>query len=240
VLVVTRIIAYAAAVIGATAYVPIVDRYFEAGIWQLLGWYAVAGVALGARAMPIGRQLDDLDRGGLDEVARPRIRPSVIDLIVVLALSLVGGYLAVATYGGDSYLPVLMLFPLAIAVGVGIVVGMVVITPLGMLAGAAARGIAGKPVGGYLVGVALILLTVAGFAVVGSFALDGTPTGLTYRGRAWQGIFVVLTGIPLGDLAVGSQPLAWVARGLAALIVAEVAVVVRSGLAARRSRRSED
>lgn len=234
-IVVTRILAYGAAVLGTTAYPTIITRYFEAGIWPMLIAFAVAGAAIGLRIMPVGRQLETLGDGGLDAVLAPRVRSVVVDLAVVVGISLVGGYLAVLALGGEWYLPLAMLLLIAMAIAIGLLAGMLVLAPLGMLVGVLGRALAGRPVAGSAIGIAALLLTVTAFGIVGVLAVGGDAAAWTARGRAATGILVVLTGVRIGDVAVASEPLAWTARGLAALLVVEVVFLVRTARARRRS-----
>lgn len=241
VILVTRIVAYLSAAVGALAFIPLITDYFERGIWPLLTWYVVAGAAIGARLMPIGRQLDGLV-GGLDAVVKPRIRASLIDLGVVFGIAVVGGYLVVLISGElDQWaLPLLILLLLVMAVMIGVLVGMLVIAPLGMLVGAGVRALSGKPFPGYAAAIAVMLLTVVAFAIVGGLSVGGNASVPGWLVQAYQGIVVMLTGIPNGDLHVVSQPLAWVARGLAALLVAEVLLVRWVGRSSGRAAAIED
>lgn len=238
-IVATRIVAVACAVVGSLAYVTIFDRYFEAGIWPLLTWFALAGVALGIRMLPTGPEADRVGEVGFDATVAPRVRPTLVDLGIVLGVSVVGGYLALLAFGRpatDWPMPLFMVLLLTIAVLIGLLVGMIVVVPIAMLGRALVRVLTGRPVAAASVVIATLLLTVVAFATVTGFAIDA-PAGGTSRGRAWEGILVVLTGLSAGGAVVVSQPLAWIARGLAVLIVVQVVALVRASARRRRATR---
>ncbi|MEO8527619.1 MAG: hypothetical protein ABI435_00915 [Pseudolysinimonas sp.] len=235
----TRVIAYAAAVFGAIAYWTIFGNSFDRGIWPMLAWYSIAGATLGLRALPVKEQVDQLPEAGLDPIMKPRIRVSLIDLGVVIGISLVGAYLAsILTGANDWVTPALIQLLVVMAVAMGILVGMLVLMPLGLLATVLVRAVEGRPVAGGVVAIAVVLLASVAFGIVTLLALDGQSGALLWRNRAIESMFVVLTGIPTDTLSVGSQPLAWVARAIAVAIVALIVYLWKTGFATGRAARA--
>ncbi|MEO5535658.1 MAG: hypothetical protein ABIR17_11060 [Pseudolysinimonas sp.] len=235
----TRIVAYAAAALGAIAYWTIFGDYFERGIWPLLAWYSIAGATLGLRALPVKEQVDRLPEAGLDPIMKGRVRSSLIDIGVIFAISIVAAFLAILTTGANDWgLPLLMQLLVVMAFAMGILVGLLVLMPLGLLATAIVRAAQGRPVAGGVVGIAVLLLATVAFGIVGVLALNGHSDSLFWRTRAYEAMFVVLTGIPTDTISVGSQPLAWVARAIAVAIVALIVYLVKTGFATGRAARA--
>lgn len=227
----TRVGAYAAAFAGWYWFGTLYSGVFEDGIWPVLICYAIAGALIGLRALPTGRAFDRVLTEGFDPVMKPRMRVSGIDLAIVLGIALLGGLLSSPDNWG---FPIVMSLALVIALAVGVMVGLLVLMPFGLLAQVGSQALSGRKVALGVAGVALLLLEVVAFAVLTGFAIEDPVGG---RGRAWVGIFVVLTGRSIDEAHVVSEPLAWVARAVALLIALTVLFVV---VQQRRTRRDRD
>ncbi|MEO8527623.1 MAG: hypothetical protein ABI435_00935 [Pseudolysinimonas sp.] len=245
-LVATRVLAYSAGALGSLAWIPLINQAdFDTAMWSLLVGFAAAGAILGFRLslLSIGRE-DPADIAGVDRAVIRGTKPTVIDLGVLLAISVVVGEIVLIATGdaNEWFLPLFVsLFLVGLAALVGIVFGMLVVSPIGMLARAASQRASGRPVATGTVIVAILLLAVITFAAVTVSALSRSPgEHADLRSEVFPAIFTVVTGIPLGGDQVGLPVLAWLARGLAVVVIIMFALLARARAKAREELTSPD
>jgi hypothetical protein len=206
---------------------------FSLAMFWLLGAGALAGIASASRASLV----DSPD-------STSKFTAMFRDLGIVLAAEVVVFYIVVivgfavgATHDATLwYMPLLYLLLGVMGMGFGVIAGLVIVIPIGILAKAVNDRAHGRTVDPFIVILALVFLAVATFAIVGVLAIHDTDT-LQYRGRYYYDIFIVLTNAPSDTVTIVSQPLAWTARGVFIALVLLVAVAAHLGRAKQIARR---
>lgn len=114
----------------------------------------------------------------------------------------------------------------AMLVAFGILVGTIILIPIGSLVAQLVRGVNGEKVDARIVwgGIMLLLVVAAGTLVV--LAVDTT---VRPRGVLWATLPAVLFGIDTPDATIRSEPLLWGARAVIVALIGSVVGLVRAG-----------
>ena len=209
------------------------DDVTEAMLWLLLPALA-AGIALSPRFYPL--RLTDADTDFMN-AAWKRTFADAGYLTLGYAVILFASAIASQTVDAD-----LTVFPVGVLIAVmaggtvllGVIGSFLTLMPLLTLGRLAAHRLRGERGDVEQALGATLLLSVAVFAtsLVLATSID---TGGSPRSEAWTAIVVLVTGLESQEARIVSQPLAWVARGALAGIVASA---VPLAVMARRRKRA--
>jgi hypothetical protein len=216
---VTRVIGWILAVVSAYGLLDVFadepgDVRFDSGMWWMLGWLALAGLIATLRFFPSEREVDRQGVESIDDRVLTFWSTFLVDLVVVVGVLIVGGYVTVFVSGAaerDLSLwaaPLFLAFMGFVAWSFGVIVGHFVALPLQLLAFTLGRAASGGHMRPSVWSYAVILFGIAIGITLGLFALNWH--GWIAR---WLVLFVILTGIEIpGFIEIVNQPLAWIAR----------------------------
>lgn len=232
----------AALIVAACAIPGILASLGGADIEELLLWLAVgaggAGTVASFRLWP----MTWFTRRGEERVNRAWAQVAVDGLLVVALLVVVTVVLTAMVAAGILYptgaradwsaVPVIALTG-TILVLFGVLVGAVVLIPVGSLLTQLGRATGGKKVDARIVWGALLLLSVVAFAVLAVLAIDSEGPS---RGAIWRSLPTLLFGVETHTATIASVPALWAARAVALVIVGCVVGLLRAGGGRRMPR----
>lgn len=215
----TRVIGWLLTVVSAYGLLDVFadepgDVRSDSGMWWMLGWLVLAGLIATLRFLPSKREIDRRGVESIDDRVLTFWRTFLVDLVVVVGVLIVGGYVTVFVSGAadrDLSLwaaPLFLAFVGFVAWLVGVLVGYLIAQPLQLLAFTLGRAASGGHVRPSVWSYAVILLGITIGITLGILALSWD--GWIAR---WLVLFVILTGIEIpGAIEIVDQPRAWIAR----------------------------